>query len=206
MGVLRGLRFGGGPFGGGGGNNRGRNNQATEQSNRALKKDKVVAVADQRTSSLIVSASREMMPEIAEMIAQLDSRPARKQKVYISSLENADVQHVEQVVRDNLPGVELDSDSLQTFVKHMLGHERLRPPLVRATIFADRFVPWLPARISKAREGLEGVERHVLTEYLIGSNFFRVPDPRGETIVYHGAVIACINPFTHASGPKLSDA
>lgn len=113
---------------------------------------------------------------------------------------------IEQVVRENLPGIELEPDSLQTFVKYMLGHERLQPALVRATIFADRFVPWLPARISKAREGLAGVERHVLTEYLIGSNFFRVPDPKAETIVYGGAVIACINPFTYAPESKVTDA
>lgn len=113
-------------------------------------------------------------------------------------LRNYRANWVEQVVRENLPGVNLDPDSLQTFVKYMLGHERLQPPLVRATIFADRFVPWLPAHVSKAREGLEGVERHVLTEYLIGSNFFRVPNPKHETIVYSGAVVACINPFTYA--------
>lgn len=121
-------------------------------------------------------------------------------------LRNHRASWIEQVVRDNLPGVNLDPASLQTFVTYMLGHERLQPVLVRATIFADRFVPWLPARITKAREGLEGVERHVLTEYLIGSNFFRVPDPTAETIVYNGAIIACRNPFTFAPETKLTDA
>jgi hypothetical protein len=121
-------------------------------------------------------------------------------------LRNHRASWIEQVVRDNLPGVNLDPASLQTFVTYMLGHERLQPVLVRATIFADRFVPWLPARISKAREGLEGVERHVLTEYLIGSNFFRVPDPKRETIVYNGAVIACRNPFTFAPETRLTGA
>lgn len=121
-------------------------------------------------------------------------------------LRNYRASWIEQVVRDNLPGINLDPESLKTFVKYMVGHERLQPPLVRATIFADRFVPWLPARISKAREGLAGVERHVLTEYLIGSNFFRVPDPKRETIVYNGAVIACINPFTYAPETTLTDA
>lgn len=121
-------------------------------------------------------------------------------------LKNYRASWIEQVVRDNLPGINLDPASLQTFVTYMLDHERLQPALVRATIFADRFVPWLPARISKAREGLDGVERHVLTEYLIGSNFFRVPDPKRETIVYNGAVIACRNPFTFAPETKLSDA
>lgn len=91
------FQFGGGPFGG---NNNNRRTQATDQSQRALKRDRVVAVPDTRTSSLIVSASREMMPEIEAMIHQLDSSPARKQKVYIYSLENADVENVAQVVRD----------------------------------------------------------------------------------------------------------
>jgi len=121
-------------------------------------------------------------------------------------LKNYRASWIERVLRENLPGIDLDPDSLQTFVQYMLGHERLQPPLVRATIFADRFVPWLPAHISKAREGLEGVERHVLTEYLIGSNFFRVPDPKRERIVFNGAVIACRNPFVYAPGTKLSDA
>lgn len=85
-----------GGFGGFGFNNR--NNQQTT-SERSKKKGKVMAVPDQRTSSLIVSAASELMPQIAEMIAQLDM-PAKKQKVFVYSLENADVQQVEQIVRD----------------------------------------------------------------------------------------------------------
>jgi type II secretory pathway component GspD/PulD (secretin) len=63
------------------------------------KKGRVSAVADQRTSSLIVSAASELMPQIEEMIKQLDV-PAKKQKVFVYSLENADVQQVEQILRD----------------------------------------------------------------------------------------------------------
>ncbi|HWK48774.1 MAG TPA: hypothetical protein VNR40_02755, partial [Steroidobacter sp.] len=85
---------------------------------------------------------------------------------------------VERVVRDNLPGIDLDGASLQTFIKDILASERMLRKEVKVTVFADRFVPWLPAHISKARNGLEGLERYVLTEYLIGSNFFRVPDPK----------------------------
>ena len=123
-----------------------------------------------------------------------------------SPMRNYRASWVERVVRDNLPGIELDPSSLQTFVSYMLEHERLRPALIRATIFADRFIPWLPAHISKARDGLAGLERQVLTEFLIGSNFFRVSDPKRETIVYHGAVLACINPFTQPHDATLSDA
>jgi type II secretory pathway component GspD/PulD (secretin) len=86
-------------FGGGGGRGRNNNNQ-TDTSERMKKKGRVLAVADERTSSIIVSAASELMPQIEEMIAQLDASPARKQKVYIYSLENADAQQVQQVLQD----------------------------------------------------------------------------------------------------------
>jgi type II secretory pathway component GspD/PulD (secretin) len=91
---------GGFPFGGPGGfaARAAANNQA-QNSDRMKKKGRVLSVPDQRTASIIVSAASELMPQIAEMIAQLDSNPARKQKVFVYSLENADVQQVEQLLR-----------------------------------------------------------------------------------------------------------
>jgi general secretion pathway protein D len=85
---------GGFPFG---------NNAASSQagsSDRMKKKGRVSAVADPRTSSVIISAASELMPQIAEMIAQLDSSPAKRQRVFVYSLENADVQQVEQILQD----------------------------------------------------------------------------------------------------------
>jgi len=98
----QGFRFRGGQgggqggLGGGGGGNRG---AATAESDRMKKKGRVLAVPDQRTSSIIVSAASELMPQIGAMIEQLDSSPAKKQRVFVYSLENADVQQVEQIVR-----------------------------------------------------------------------------------------------------------
>lgn len=99
-----GFRFGGfggfgGPGGGGAGGRRTGNNNAN-QSERMKKKGRVVSVPDLRTSSLIVSADAELMPQIAAMIERLDASTARHQKVYVYSLENGDVQQVEQVLRD----------------------------------------------------------------------------------------------------------
>lgn len=97
----QGFRFGRGGFGGFPGfGGAGRNAQAqTDTSERMKKKGRVMAVADQRTSSIIISAASELMDQIAEMVAQLD-RPAKKQKVFVYSLENADPQQVEQIVRN----------------------------------------------------------------------------------------------------------
>lgn len=93
------VRFGGGPFGGFGGRGGGNNNASGGDSDLAKKKGKVVAVPDQRTGSVIVKAARDLMGQIAHMVEQLDSNPAKKQKVFVYELDNADPTEVEQVLR-----------------------------------------------------------------------------------------------------------
>lgn len=89
------VRFGGGNFGA-----RGNPASASPGSDRMKKMGRVISVPDQRTASVIVSAARDLMVQIAAMIEQLDSNPAKKQKVYVYSVENADVQQVEQLLHD----------------------------------------------------------------------------------------------------------
>jgi type II secretory pathway component GspD/PulD (secretin) len=100
-----GPRFGGGfggqgGFGGFGGFNRGGQNNSANTSERARKQGRVTAVADARTSSLIVTASHDLMPQIEAMIKRLDASRARRQVVKVYTIENADVTQVEQAVRD----------------------------------------------------------------------------------------------------------
>jgi type II secretory pathway component GspD/PulD (secretin) len=84
----------------------GRNNQQTTAgtSERAKQQSKVLAVADPRTSSVLVSASKDLMEQIAPMIAQLDASTSKKQKVFVYSLENADSTEVETVLRNLFEG------------------------------------------------------------------------------------------------------
>ena len=90
---------GGGGFGGGGpGGGGGSSASSGANSDRLKKKGKVTAVADQRTGSVVVSAAMDLMPQISEMIVQLDLSPARKEKVYVYTLENAEVQDVEPIL------------------------------------------------------------------------------------------------------------
>lgn len=90
-------RFGGMPFGGG--NNTG----ASQQSARLQKQTQVVAVPDPRTSSVIVSAARDLMEQIAGMVQELDADPAKKQKVFVFSLENTDPQAVQETLESLFP-------------------------------------------------------------------------------------------------------
>ena len=95
-----GFQFGGGGgiFGGGAAGG-GRNGGTTATSDRSKKMGKVIAVPDARTGSVVVSAAKELMPQISEMVLQLDTSNAKKQKVAIYNLDNANVQEVEAVLR-----------------------------------------------------------------------------------------------------------
>jgi type II secretory pathway component GspD/PulD (secretin) len=64
----------------------------------------VVAVADPRTYSVIVSASKETLEDVDGIIRQLDASTARKQKVFVYSLEHGDVKQVESVLRNLFQG------------------------------------------------------------------------------------------------------
>ncbi len=96
-------RGGGGPGGGFGGGGRGGGAQ-TPTSERTKKMGRVLSVPDARTASIIVSAAAELMPQIAQMIEELDVDPARKQKVFVFSLDNANVEDVEGVLADMFQG------------------------------------------------------------------------------------------------------
>lgn len=104
-----GFRFGRGFgfFGREGGERRSREQQ--NQNQRLQQQNTVVAVADPRTNSVIVSASGELMSQIGKMILQLDEDNSKKQKVYVYPLEHADADNVAEILRgmfeDRLNGV-----------------------------------------------------------------------------------------------------
>jgi len=86
-----------GGFGGGGGNGGSRRNGTTSSTGRATP---VVAVADPRTFSVVVTAAKTQMADVAAMIAQLDTSSGRKQRVFVYTLQNADVKQVESILKN----------------------------------------------------------------------------------------------------------
>lgn len=117
------IRFGGGPggfgggFGGGGffarmmAANAGGGGGGGNSNDRAQKQSQVTAVADQRTQSIIVMASKDLMPEIAGMMDQLDVPSTRDQNVYTYHLKNADPQEVAQILQSTFGGSSSSSSS-----------------------------------------------------------------------------------------------
>ena len=93
------LAAGGAAGGGCGGNRAGTGNTRTTNTT-ASRSTPVVAVPDPRTYSVVVTASKDMMPQIAEIVAQLDADSARRQKVFVYTMENADVKQVETILKN----------------------------------------------------------------------------------------------------------
>jgi type II secretory pathway component GspD/PulD (secretin) len=111
------IQFGGGrggrgnPFAFFGG---GAANQAPAESQYMKKMANVVAVPDPRTQSLVVSASKELMPQIADMITELDDVDAGSLHVHRIALQNADPQDVLQIIQDIYPAGNTSRSSSST--------------------------------------------------------------------------------------------
>ncbi len=72
--------------------------ESAGESRRQLAEAKVMAVADTRTNSVIVSASPSTMVEIETMIVALDATPQNLPTVFIYQLENADLQTTKSIL------------------------------------------------------------------------------------------------------------
>jgi len=70
------------------------------QQQRVRKRAQVVAVPDARTSSVVVTAARDLMEQIAEVIQQLDVESPKESKVQVFHLNNADPNEVLPVLQD----------------------------------------------------------------------------------------------------------
>jgi general secretion pathway protein D len=71
-----------------------------DANSRIKKRNKLIAVADQRTASVVVSASHDLMDQIAEMIQELDGNPKGRATVKVYQFQNADPQAVLPVLEE----------------------------------------------------------------------------------------------------------
>jgi type II secretory pathway component GspD/PulD (secretin) len=89
----------GGPPGGGG-SDTDTGNPQSDSGERKMRQGRVLAVADLRSSSILVSAGSARMPQIAALIKQLDADAGRKEIVSYWNLRNADPQDVKLILQD----------------------------------------------------------------------------------------------------------
>jgi type II secretory pathway component GspD/PulD (secretin) len=80
-------------MGGGGGNND------SSANDRIKKATQVSAVADSRIQSVIVTAPKDLMDQIAGMMNDLDVPSTRDQQVFVFHMNNGDPQQAAQVLQ-----------------------------------------------------------------------------------------------------------
>jgi len=97
------------------------------------------------------------------------------------------------VLRRYLPNAVVPDSELVEFIQSYwpLMEKRYgsRAALMRTLNAVDRLL--IPGEL----ESTELLERDILTNFLIGSNFFNLKDPKTESIDFTGLSIACANPF-----------
>ncbi|MEA3368459.1 MAG: type II secretion system secretin GspD, partial [Planctomycetota bacterium] len=81
------------PFGPGG-RDRGRGNGEGD----AGRQQKVIAAADDRTNTLVISAPPDLLPVIEGIVEELDSNPSEEESFFIYPLKNADAKNLEEVL------------------------------------------------------------------------------------------------------------
>jgi len=106
------IRFGGGGqgggaggffarmMGGGGGGGTGGGAASSSANDRIKKATQVNAVADSRIQAVIVTAPKELMEQIANMMTDLDVASTRDQKVFVYHMSNGDPQQAAQVLQN----------------------------------------------------------------------------------------------------------
>lgn len=102
---------------------------------------------------------------------------------------------IQSLVRRNLPNIRLDDASLAAFAQRMADEPEFRSKKVELALGLDSAASALIRLAPEVQRKIERLERVVMSEYLLSGNFFRVADPRAETIVAGEAPQACGNPF-----------
>ena len=106
-----GFQFGRGPFGPFGGGGGGNDNS---QSARMKQQTTVLAVADRRTQSVVVTASKDLMTEIKGMISELDDGAMGVQHVFAYDIESADAAAVQETMTTLFAGTQSRTQTTTT--------------------------------------------------------------------------------------------
>jgi type II secretory pathway component GspD/PulD (secretin) len=86
----------------------------SSQSTRAKRQSTVLAVADRRTQSVIVTASKDLMTAIKGVIADLDESASGVQHVYALAIDSADPSSVQETISALFGGSQSKSQTTTT--------------------------------------------------------------------------------------------
>ena len=90
----------GGPGGGGFGGFGGRGQPQTTQTGGSISDVAIIASADSRTNSVVVSGPAETLEIIAQVIKELDENPEQERKIFVYPLKNANAENLKEIINN----------------------------------------------------------------------------------------------------------
>ena len=101
---------------------------------------------------------------------------------------------IEATLRRALPGYDLEPEGLERFVDGYYGRKQGNAKL-RLFAAAERLVEARWALPRNMAEDVEQEERRIVSDFLLGSDFFQTYPDGPKMIAYAGPGEACISPF-----------
>jgi hypothetical protein len=101
---------------------------------------------------------------------------------------------IRDILQRGLPGYRLEPEGLARFVDEYFARQSKATKL-RIFAAAQGFLNVKAALPDDMAEDFEVAERSILSDFLIGSDFFENYPDGPKEVTYHGMPIACISPF-----------
>ena len=99
-----------------------------------------------------------------------------------------------EILRRSLPGYDFDPGGLDRFVNDYNAQSG-RALKLRVFAAAENFIDAKPALPAGMASDVEDEERLILTDFLVGSDFFETYPNGPKVITYRGVPEACASPF-----------
>lgn len=101
---------------------------------------------------------------------------------------------IQSILRRSLPGYELDPEGLERFVDEYSARKSNNKKL-RVFAAAERLIDVKWALPNDMADDVEEEERRIVSDFLLGSDFFRNYPDGAKIVTYSGAPETCSSPF-----------
>ena len=98
--------------------------QQTTQSSSNMSNVAIIASADSRTNSIVVSGPSETLQSITQIIKELDENPEQERKIFVYPLKNADATNLKEIINSLFAEIQSFNQAGSTTGQQFQGQQR----------------------------------------------------------------------------------
>ena len=98
--------------------------QQTTQSSSNMSNVAIIASADSRTNSIVVSGPPETLQSITQIIKELDENPEQERKIFVYPLKNADATNLKEIINSLFAEIQSFNQAGSTTGQQFQGQQR----------------------------------------------------------------------------------